>query len=129
MNYVILKDKIINTVPAITEDEHMTGLMFKDSVPDSMSFLFTKASINKFWMHNTKIPLDILFCNNNKIIDICSGVPYSKEYIGPNLYSNLVVELPKGYCEKNQIRIGDNVRVKLSISKLADFFEIKLKRA
>ena len=126
MNYVIINDKIINTVPAITEEEHMRGLMYVDKVPESMSFLFNKSAIHKFWMNNTKVPLDIVFCHNDRIIDICKGEPYSRRFVGPNKYSNLVIEFPQGYCKENSICVGNKVRVKLSINKLAAFFESKL---
>jgi uncharacterized membrane protein (UPF0127 family) len=116
-----MKDKIVlgsiefETLVAITEDEHLSGLMFKAWPPPVMSFPFETTEPRKFWMNNTISPLDILFCRANKIIAIFEGEPLSKKLIGPDEPVDLVVELPKGTASKNNITVGDGVKLKYSL--------------
>ena len=55
---------------AKTEEEKQKGLMFvnKLSQTNGLLLLYKKPKIVKIWMHNTQIPLDIIFINNqNKV--------------------------------------------------------------
>lgn len=126
MSFVIIKDLKLPTVVAISDEEKQKGLMYVESVPGSMSFVFEEPCVNKFWMQNTKVALDIIFTKSGKIIDISKGVPYSIDYVGPDKESDLVVEVPYGFCSKNNIKIGDSVKLKMSIDKLAAYFEKKI---
>ena len=62
-------------------------------------------------MHQTPSPLDILFCHNNRIKQICKGEPYSTSIIGGDYLSNLVIELPFGTVKNSGIKLGANVGV------------------
>lgn len=119
-----MKDKIIigkysfNTIIAITEDDHINGLMYKKWPPPIMSFPYNKAEVRKFWMRNTISPLDILFCFSGKVVDICLGKPLSLELLGPDQPTDLVIELPKGTVSKCSICVGDSVDLKYSVGTL-----------
>src|SRR5271170_883578 len=93
---VIINGRKMETLLAISEEEQSRGLMYVDPPAPNMAFLYGYPKINKFWMKNTKAPLDIVFANKNKIVSICSGKPYSTEIIGDNRLSDLVVEFPAG---------------------------------
>lgn len=99
---------LIPTLLAITSEEQEKGLMHIKPPAPTMSFVYDRPRINSFWMKNTPAPLDIVFCNDNKIIKICEGKPNSTELIG-TVESNLVVEFPKGYCKENNIQEGDSI--------------------
>jgi uncharacterized membrane protein (UPF0127 family) len=74
-----------------------------------MSFIYNRPQINKFWMHKTPSPLDIIFCNAGKVSEICFGEPHSTSIIGSNLLSDLVIELPYGTVDSTKIKIGHSV--------------------
>jgi uncharacterized membrane protein (UPF0127 family) len=99
------------TLLAISEQEQRVGLMGKEQLPPSMSFIYDYPKVNKFWMHNTPKALDIVFCCDGKIISIAKGEPFSTSLIGPDLATDLVVELPYGTCQKFKITEGDGVEL------------------
>jgi len=111
MSFVIFKNHQIPTVLATTLAQQEQGLMYLKELPPSMSFVYASPRLNKFWMKNTYHKLDIVFCKNNRIIAIEQGEPLSTKVIGPDAYSDLVVELPASTCEKLGIGVGDTVRI------------------
>lgn len=95
---------------AITAGEQEKGLMWVAS-PQIMVFPCKFSSIRKFWMKNTPMPLDIVFCNDGKILSINSGEPFSTKLVGPNKPTNLIIEFPAGTCDKFNIGVGDSVEL------------------
>ena len=102
---------IFETLLAISEQEQIQGLMYVEPPAPVMSFIYSCPRINKFWMHNTKAPLDILFCHQGKVSQIHRGIPFSTEMIGDNKFSDLIVELPYGMVDKTDIKIGHAVEI------------------
>lgn len=107
--FIHIKNSIFNTLLALSEDEHARGLMYEEWPPPAMTFIYSHSSINKFWMKNTPSPLDIVFCNDNIINQICVGNPYSTDIIGKDIPSDLVIELPFGTTFQSKIKLGDRV--------------------
>jgi len=116
---------IFDTLVAITEKDHSIGLMWKKTA-QIMSFPYDKPNIHKFWMQNTYIALDILFCYSGKIVDIQKGIPHSVDLLGPDDLTDLVIELPQGTVNKYNIAIGNNVDLKYSLSTLGKKYAEKL---
>ena len=90
---------------AKTEEDKKKGLMFvnKLSQTNGLLLLYKKPKIVKIWMHNTRIPLDIIFINNQKkVILIRKGKPFSKKIISSITPVVGVLEIPEG-CAKNNI--------------------------
>jgi uncharacterized membrane protein (UPF0127 family) len=109
--YVAIHNNIFPTLLAISEAEQQRGLMCQEWPPPVMSFIYTEPRINKFWMHNTPSPLDIVFCHQGKVSQIHAGKPYSTEIIGDNKFSDLIIELPYGTVDKSGIKIGHTVGI------------------
>ena len=107
--YIYIHNNVFPTLLAISEDEQTKGLMEQDWPPPVMSFIYTTARINKFWMKNTPSPLDIIFCLKGNIKQICKGEPYSTSAIGDNSFSDLVIELPHGTAASSGIKLGHKV--------------------
>lgn len=125
MNRIIINDKEYNVIYAITEEEQRTGLMWIKKPGPIMAFPFIEAKPTQFWMKNTFIPLDIVFCKQGEIIYYCKGEPLSEELIGPNIPSDLVIEFPYGTVKKEGIKLRDNVILKFSTKSLAKYFSNK----
>jgi uncharacterized membrane protein (UPF0127 family) len=125
MDYIKISDKKFETLLALTSYEQELGLMGKPWPPPVMSFVYSRPQINKFWMRNTPSPLDIVFSNNNVIISICTGEPYSTKIIGEDKTSDLVVEFPAGTCKANNINIGDMIELECSEHSLMKIFMLK----
>jgi len=86
-----------------------------------MLFLYNKPQIVNMWMHNTLIPLDVIFIDeNNKVLSIKDGNPLSKKVISSDKKVIAVLELPKNCSTKLRLNIGDKLNwdfLKLSKKK------------
>lgn len=123
-DFVIINGISYSVISSITEQEQENGLMFYPSINIGMCFPYLVPNIHKFWMKNTIVPLDIVFCRNNKIIDICYGEPLCEDNIGPDSETDLVIEFPYLFCKNNNINIGDSVNLNLSLKSLAKQFSL-----
>lgn len=111
LGYVSINDNIFSTLLALSEEEQQQGLMWQEWMPPIMSFVYAQPRINKFWMHNTPSPLDLVFCYNNQITQIHRGTPFSTEMIGDNTFSDLIIEYPAGMVKDAGIQIGQKVKL------------------
>ncbi len=120
--YVHINSIIFPTLIAVSEREQQQGLMNVEYPPPVMSFIYASPRINKFWMHRTPSPLDIIFCCNGEVSQICAGEPYSTAPIGFDKESDLVIELPYGVVSASDIKVGNKVGIvkptKLELNKI-----------
>lgn len=116
--YIFIANNVLPSLFAISQLEQEKGLMDTDYPIPNMSFLYSSPKINKFWMHRTKIPLDIIFTCHGEINQICKGEPYSTRIIGEDKNSDLVIELPFGTAQYNNFKIG--MKAGLVTPKLAE---------
>lgn len=115
---IIIGKHKFDTLVAVTSSEHEHGLMHKEWPPPAMVFPYEISGIRKFWMKNTPSPLDILFCDGNQIVGIFKGEPNSCVLVGPNVPTDLVIELPFGTAAQYGLNIGQSVNIKYSFSTL-----------
>jgi uncharacterized membrane protein (UPF0127 family) len=115
MDRIIVGENSIPILVAITEEDHEKGLMYRKE-PASMIFPYEKLAVRKFWMKNTYVPLDIIFCRAGKVVEICYGCPMDNTLVGPETPTDLVVEFPYGTSSALDLKIGDRIDVKLSNS-------------
>jgi uncharacterized membrane protein (UPF0127 family) len=108
---IISKYRISDVLIAESEFEQMMGLMHREAPLPPMCFIYRNASINKFWMKNTKQALAIIYSHDNRIVQICKGEPYSTSLIGQDILSDLIVEIPWDTFESSQIKIGDHIKL------------------
>lgn len=100
---------------AITEMEQVRGLAGRDNLcPDcGMFFVFTDYQFRDFWMQGMKFPLDIIWLKDNQIVAINENVPI-EDSNGPTVISspsmvNQVLEVNSGWCQKNNIKVGEHL--------------------
>ncbi|MBU6506009.1 MAG: DUF192 domain-containing protein [Alphaproteobacteria bacterium] len=98
---------------ALTPEQQEQGLMFRSSLaPDAgMLFVAAQPQIMTFWMHDTLIPLDMLFiAAGGKIVDLHErAVPMSDATIVSRAPAIAVLELNGGTVDRLGIKVGDVV--------------------
>ncbi|QPM89832.1 DUF192 domain-containing protein [Pseudooceanicola algae] len=98
---------------AQTPQERATGLMHRDSMATGagMFFIFQAPHSASFWMHDTLIPLDILFIDpTGRVNVIQTGQPLDDTSLpgGPNV--QYVLEINGGLSDRMGIAPGDVLR-------------------
>jgi len=115
-NIVINNNTIIAEV-ANTPAKRAEGLMFRDYLGENegMLFVFDNEDYHSFWMLNTKIPLDIIWINEDKrIVDIERNLqPCSSNcpLYSPDEKALYVLEVNANYTFENDIKVGDEVEL------------------
>lgn len=98
---------------ALTLQQIRTGLMHRDSLANDMGMLFwfPENDERKFWMKNTRIPLDIIFIHENGVINHIhhNAIPFDETLIPSNGKVRAVIEIPGGLAREKQIVKGDIV--------------------
>jgi len=98
---------------ATNNAERERGLMFVKSLPEGqgMLFDFRRDQPVSFWMHNTYIPLDMIFiAGNGRIMHIAENArPLSDDLIPSQYPVRAVLEVIGGTAEKLGIKPGDHV--------------------
>lgn len=99
---------------AITQEEQMRGLMFREKLPPAagMLFLYDRPTPASFWMRNTLIPLDIIFVGEDgRIVNIHANArPFDETPILSSGPVTGVLEINGGLAAKLGVRPGDRVR-------------------
>ena len=114
-NYVLLDSYSFSNLLlqlATNKGEKEKGLMNIDRLIDfnGMFFLYKKPKVINMWMHNTRIPLDIIFIDKfSTVISINYGKPFSKEIISSKIKAIAVIEIPYNCAKKLQIKKGDKI--------------------
>jgi uncharacterized membrane protein (UPF0127 family) len=97
--------EVVDTPPKVER-----GLMYRQNLPpdDGMLFLLGVEKEWKFWMHNTLVPLDIVFIKRDHTV---AGISANAEPLTetlrtvgiPSLY---VVEVNAGWCAAHHVTAG-----------------------
>ena len=98
---------------ASTGPQREVGLMFRKHLDDNagMIFVFPNEAPRNFWMHNTPIPLDMIFADANGVVTglVANAEPFSDKLLGVEGNSEYVLEVNGGFCVKNGIKPGDRM--------------------
>lgn len=108
----------INVEVSKTTEERSKGLSNREKLDDNsgMIFVFSKGSKPTFWMKDTKIALDIIWINDNKIVGIEKNVQPEidkkdselKKYTSPSII-DYVLEVNAGFSDKNNIKVDQSL--------------------
>jgi uncharacterized membrane protein (UPF0127 family) len=101
---------IVRVEVARTEEQRARGLMFRrELAPDrGMVFLFDETSEHPFWMHNTLIPLDIIFLGDDrKVVGVvANAAPQTDTQRTVGKPSRYVVEVSGGEAAVHGVAPG-----------------------
>jgi len=99
---------VVNCEVPSTDEEKMTGLMYRDSLCDNCGMFYDYVD-GGFWMKNVNFPIEMIFINDNQIVDIKKANAQDETTIYPSVESNGNLEVNDGFCESNNISIGNEV--------------------
>ena len=98
---------------ASTGPQRELGLMYRKHLDDNagMIFVFPNEAPRNFWMHNTPIPLDMIFADAKGVVTgiVANAEPFSDKLLGVEGNSEYVLEVNGGFCAKNRIKPGDRL--------------------
>ncbi len=104
---------------ATTLSQREKGLGGVEYLPngEGMFFVFEQTAQHIIWMKDMKIPIDIIWFDKGKIVDIApEAQPPStqneplKQYI-PRVDANAVLEVPAEFAGANDWKIGDRLKL------------------
>ncbi len=91
------------------------GLMMRKSMPENrgMIFVFEERRAQEFWMHNTCIPLDMMFIDKDGFI---TGIEENVPTMNDNTYgsgcaSTYVLEVNAGWSRAHGVAPGQTVKI------------------
>jgi len=98
---------------AMTRQQRQQGLMYREYLPanEGMLFIYPSPRILRFWMRNTRIPLDIAFIDRQGIIRSIQPMPRTESddrtvSPSPAMYA---LEMNLGWFRENDVCVGDRV--------------------
>jgi uncharacterized membrane protein (UPF0127 family) len=88
------------------------GMMGRGRLDGCMLFILPSRGDQSFWMKDCLIPLDIVFCDNNKVTAINKNCePCDEEECGSySGFGNIALEFKGGFCDEIGLKVGDEVR-------------------
>jgi uncharacterized membrane protein (UPF0127 family) len=101
----------------LVRSEHDTqrGLMYRTSMPEEHGMLFDlrERDDHQFWMHNTCIPLDLLYIDEDGLlVGIVENAPTLDDTTrGVGCPSRWVLEVNAGWSRRHGVRAGQHVRL------------------
>lgn len=109
-------DQNIKLLIADNQKSRQVGLSNRRSLSrdTGMLFIFDKADKPAFWMRDVKFPLDIIFINNNKVVDIVKNAQPPKDGENPTIYTpdalaDKVLEINGGLADEWGIKEGTEI--------------------
>lgn len=96
-----------------TEHDTQRGLMYRKSMPEERGMLFDLRSRedHQFWMHNTCIPLDLLYIDTDGlVVGIVENAPTLNDSPrGVGCPSSYVLETNAGWSRRHGVKAGQHV--------------------
>ncbi len=99
---------------ADNDSSRMRGMMQRSGFPamSGMLFIFPYEDMQRFWMANTPVALEILFANaDSQVVDIHRYTkPLSPQSVDTSVPAQYVLEVPAGFCDTHGIVESDRLR-------------------
>jgi uncharacterized membrane protein (UPF0127 family) len=101
-----------------SDHDTMRGLMYRKSMPEEHGMLFhlRAREDHQFWMHNTCIPLDLLYIDDDGlIVGIAENAPtLSDDTVSVGCPSRYVLEMNAGWTRRHGVKAGQKVNLPAS---------------
>lgn len=100
---------------ADTEEKRLKGLSGRSSLPKNqgMFFISEKSDYYPFWTEGMLIPLDFIWIENNRVVEITKNVKPEDfkppKVLVPKEKVNALLEVNAGLAEKFNLKEGDRV--------------------
>ncbi len=112
-----LNHQLIKAELASTSAQQARGLSYRDHLPidHGMLFVFKRYFKPSFWMKGMRFPLDIIWLDNDIIVDITPNIPPPQpnqplERYTPKQPVNYVLELNAGSVSNYGLKVGDHIK-------------------
>ena len=107
------KDHFVTVEVVRKEEELRRGLMYRRHLdPDAgMLFMMGEESVHTFWMHNTYIPLDMIFIGKDMTVAgvVANATPQTDDTRSVDKPSFYVLEVNSGWAAANTVGAGAKV--------------------
>lgn len=97
---------------AATRQEQLTGLMFRENLPEDqgMLFVYDAPRVRCMWMKNTVIPLSAAFlADDGRILSIVDMVPMTTDSHCSPAPVRYILEMNQGWFERRGLGRGSRV--------------------
>jgi uncharacterized protein len=105
-----------------SQHDTMRGLMYRTSLPEERGMLFDLGvrEDHKFWMHNTCIPLDLLYVDEDGlIVGIVENAPtLNDDPRGVGCPSRYVLEVNAGWARRHGVKAGQPMSLPAGVGGL-----------
>lgn len=97
-------------------DEMARGLMGQTSLAEECGMLFwmSRRDEHFFYMRQTRIPLDLIFCDREQVVGVLTLVPMDETRHSIGRPSTSILEVNGGWAERHGITIGQKVTISLT---------------
>ena len=99
------------------------GLMRRDSMPDNhgMIFVFRDSDVLKFWMKDTRIPLDIVYVGpTGDVVAVKQMKPYDRSTTSSDAPAKWAIELNQGAAVRAGVKVGQTLQIPPEAQKSKD---------
>ena len=118
---VKIDSKTFYVYVASSDEQKAKGLAIFTTLPENegMIFPFSSSDYYAFWMKDMRFPIDIIYIEKNKIVDIFPNVPQPNSSLDqlpiykPDKKANYVLEINAGLAKKYKFKNGDLVRINI----------------
>ncbi|HEY1692648.1 MAG TPA: DUF192 domain-containing protein [Polyangiaceae bacterium] len=98
-----------------SEHDTQRGLMYRKSMPEGRGMLFRleERRDQEFWMHNTCIPLDLVYVDDDGfVVGIVENAPtLNDDPRGVGCPSHYVLEVNAGWTRKHGVKAGQHMTI------------------
>jgi uncharacterized membrane protein (UPF0127 family) len=114
---VLLQGQVFHVEVAITENQKELGLGNRSALAADagMLFVYDHKEQYRFWMKGMHFPLDFVWLDGNKIVDLTRNVPAPRSVtdmpyvIAPMQAVDKILEVNAGVIDKLGLKVGDTV--------------------